>query len=39
MKYFEYGKDYKELVVMLHGGGVSYRGVEPMVQIVAKSIM
>lgn len=36
MKYFEYGKDNKELVVMLHGGGVSYQGVEPTVQTVAK---
>ena len=26
MKYFEFGKDHRELMVMLHGGGVCYRG-------------
>lgn len=36
MKYFEYGKDNKELVVMLHGGGVSYRGAEPTARIIAE---
>lgn len=36
MKYFEYGKDNKELVVILHGGGVSYQGAEPTVQTVAR---
>ena len=36
MKYFEYGKENKELVVMLHGGGVSYRGAEPTAQTVAR---
>ena len=34
-KYLEYGKENKELVVMLHGGGVSYRGVEPTARVVA----
>lgn len=36
MKYLEYGKGNSELVVMLHGGGVSYRGVEPTVRVVAR---
>lgn len=36
MKYFEYGKENKELVVILHGGGVSYRGAEPTAKIVAE---
>lgn len=35
MKYFEYGKENKELVVILHGG-VSYRGAEPTAKIVAE---
>ena len=29
MKYFEFGKEHPTLVVMLHGGGVSYRGALP----------
>lgn len=29
MKYFEYGKEHGEIAVILHGGGTSYRGVEP----------
>lgn len=26
MKYFEFGQEHPELMVMLHGGGTSYRG-------------
>ena len=29
MKYFEFGKENKELMVILHGGGTSYKGAEP----------
>lgn len=36
MKYFEYGKENRKLVVMLHGGGVSYQGAEPTVKTVAR---
>ena len=27
MKYFEFGKENKELMGLLHGGGTSYLGV------------
>lgn len=27
MKYFEFGNENEELMVLLHGGGTSYRGV------------
>lgn len=36
MKYFEFGEGNKELVVVLHGGGVSYKGAEPTVKILAR---
>lgn len=36
MKYFEFGKENRELVVMLHGGGVSYRGELPAAEEMAK---
>ena len=29
MKYFEFGKENEELMVLLHGGGTSYLGVLP----------
>ena len=32
MKYFEFGQENSELLVMLHGGGVSYRGMLPSVE-------
>lgn len=36
MKYFEYGKENKEIVVILHGGGVSYKGAEPTAQLISQ---
>ena len=36
MKYFEFGKEHPELMVMLHGGGVSYLGVLPAAKEMAK---
>lgn len=36
MKYFELGKENKELVVVLHGGGVSYQGAAPTAEVLAK---
>ncbi|MCM1496239.1 MAG: hypothetical protein NC089_10635 [Bacteroides sp.] len=36
MKFFEFGKENKELMVMLHGGGVSYLGAVPVAECVAK---
>jgi len=32
MKYFEFGKENKEIMVMLHGGGVSYEGAVPVAE-------
>ena len=29
MKYFEFGRENPERMVMLLGGGVSYRGMQP----------
>ena len=29
MKFFEFGKEHKKLMVLLHGGGVSYLGILP----------
>lgn len=37
MKYFEFGKDHPELMVMLHGGGVCYRGALPVAEEMAKT--
>lgn len=37
MKYFELGTENSELMVMLHGGGTSYRGVLPTAKEIAKS--
>lgn len=37
MKYFEFGTEKPELMVMLHGGGVSYRGMQPVAQKMAEA--
>ena len=36
MKFFEFGKEHKKLMVMLHGGGVSYLGAVPVAEYVSK---
>lgn len=36
MKYFEFGQENAELMVMLHGGGVSYTGALPVAEFMAK---
>ena len=36
MKYFEFGQQNETLMVLLHGGGVCYRGVLPAAQRLAK---
>ena len=36
MKYFEFGKENKELMVLLHGGGTSYLGVLPTAKKIAE---
>ena len=36
MKYFEYGKEYGVIAVILHGGGTSYRGVEPTAKLLGE---
>ena len=36
MKYFEFGKENTELMVMLHGGGTSYLGVLPTAREMTK---
>lgn len=36
MKYFEFGRENPELMVMLHGGGTSYRGALPAAKEMAK---
>ena len=36
MKYFEFGRGNPELMVMLHGGGICYRGAIPVAQELAK---
>lgn len=36
MKYFEYGKEQKKLMVVLHGGGTSYRAVEPTAELLGQ---
>ena len=35
MKFFEFGQNNKELMVLLHGGGTSYLGVLPTAQKIA----
>lgn len=37
MKYFEFGQEHPELMVMLHGGGVCYRGALPVAEEMAKT--
>lgn len=37
MKYFEYGTEHKELVVILHGGGTSYKGAEPTAKLLGET--
>jgi pimeloyl-ACP methyl ester carboxylesterase len=36
MKYFEFGKENKEMMVLLHGGGTSYLGVLPTAKKIAE---
>ena len=36
MKYFEFGTENPELMVMLHGGGTSYLGMLPTAKEMAK---
>lgn len=36
MKYFEFGKENREIMVILHGGGVCYRGSIPTAEVLAK---
>ncbi|MBQ8995991.1 MAG: alpha/beta hydrolase [Oscillospiraceae bacterium] len=36
MKYFEFGKENSELLVLLHGGGTSYLGMLPTAKIAAE---
>ena len=35
MKYFEFGQEHSELMVILHGGGVSYLGMLPTAKKLA----
>lgn len=36
MKYFEFGLQNETLMVLLHGGGVCYRGVLPVAERLSK---
>ena len=36
MKYFEYGKEHGEIAGILHGGGTSYRDVEPTAKLLGE---
>lgn len=36
MKYFEFGQENPTLMVMLHGGGTSYRGAEPSARLLGE---
>ncbi len=36
MKFFEFGKEHKKLMVMLHGGGISYLGAKPAAESMAQ---
>ena len=36
MKYFEFGTENPELMVMLHGGGTTYLGMLPTAKVMAK---
>lgn len=37
MKYFEFGKENPELMVILHGGGTSYKGAEPTAKLLGQT--
>ena len=37
MKYFEFGKENNELMVLLHGGGTSYLGILPTAKKIAET--
>ena len=37
MKYFEFGQEHPELMVMLHGGGICYRAALPVAEEMAKT--
>lgn len=39
MKYFEFGQEHPELMVMLHGGGVCYRGALPVAEGMAAFVL
>ena len=36
MKYFEFGQEHSELMVLLYGGGICYRGALPTAETLAK---
>lgn len=36
MKYFEFGKEHPELMVILHGGRICYRAALPVAEAMAK---
>ena len=36
MKFFEFGEENEELMVLLHGGGTSYLGIFPTVKKIAE---
>ena len=36
MKYFEFGQQNETLMVLLHGGGVCYRGVLPVAEWLSR---
>lgn len=36
MKYFEFGKEHPELMVILHGGRICYRAALPVAEEMAK---
>ncbi|MBO5567598.1 MAG: hypothetical protein J6A79_01445 [Clostridia bacterium] len=36
MKFFEFGKENRERMVLLHGGGTSYLGVLPTAKKIAE---
>lgn len=37
MKYIEFGKENEKLMVVMHGGGVCYRGAIPVAEVLAKT--
>ena len=36
MKYFEFGQQHAKLMVLLHGGGVCYKGALPVAEALSK---